>query len=66
MDEPVWLTREGVAQGRDDVVEATRNWIGTFDVDMDGTINADDNCEMIYNPDQEDTDGDNIGDSYDV
>jgi hypothetical protein len=27
VDEPVWLTRDGVAAGRDDVVEAAKRWI---------------------------------------
>jgi hypothetical protein len=30
VDQSVWLTKEGVAQGRDDVVEAAMGWINVF------------------------------------
>ncbi|HEX2786590.1 MAG TPA: S41 family peptidase [Ignavibacteria bacterium] len=30
VDENVWLTRSGVAQGRDDVIESALNWINIF------------------------------------
>jgi hypothetical protein len=65
VDEHVWLTQEGVAQGRDDVVEAAIAWIGGFDGDEDGVLNCEDNCAMVYNPDQSDVDGDSIGDLCD-
>ena len=32
LDEEVWLTRDGVANGRDDVVERARAWITSTDV----------------------------------
>lgn len=35
------------------------------DADGDGVANAQDNCPMVYNPDQADTDGDGIGNSCD-
>jgi len=64
--EEVWLTREGVAQGRDDVVEAAVDWILAGDVDQDGIDNTVDNCPGTYNPNQDDFDGDGVGDSCDV
>ena len=35
------------------------------DVDDDGVLNQDDNCALLYNPEQEDTDNDLIGDICD-
>lgn len=64
--EEVWLTREGVAQGRDDVVEAATNWILSGDIDADGILNPQDNCPGTYNPQQEDADGDGVGNACDV
>ena len=63
--ENVWLTQEGVAQGIDDVVEAAKSWIISFDVDQDGYENDEDNCPDIYNPDQTDSDLDGAGDACD-
>ena len=62
----VWLTRDGIAEGRDDVVEAAVDWIYTGDVDQDGVINSLDNCPGTFNPSQEDGDGDGVGDVCDV
>ncbi len=64
--EEVWLTKDGVAQGRDDVVEAAIEWILNGDKDLDGVINASDNCPGTVNPGQADLDGDGIGDSCDL
>ena len=38
---------------------------GYTDYDNDGVLNGDDNCIEVYNPDQEDSDGDLIGDVCD-
>jgi hypothetical protein len=63
--EHVWLTRDGVVEGRDDVVEAAKAWIVSFDVDQDGVFNEVDNCPDDYNPDQADTDGDDFANACD-
>ncbi|MGD8921995.1 MAG: C1 family peptidase [Candidatus Zixiibacteriota bacterium] len=36
------------------------------DIDQDGVLNRDDNCPWVFNPAQENTDGDDYGDSCDV
>jgi len=64
--EEVWLTPDGVVQGRDDVVDAALAWIGSCDLDNDGYFNENDNCPDVYNPDQEDADNDGLGDSCDT
>jgi hypothetical protein len=63
--EEVWLSRDGVAQGRDDVVEAAMTWIDSFDLDDDQVNDDQDNCPGLYNPDQADYDNDDIGDLCD-
>jgi len=60
--EPVWLTPDGVAAGTDDVVEAAKAWIISFDRDQDGVVNEIDICPDDYNPGQEDDDLDGYGD----
>ena len=57
----VWLTRDGVAQGRDDVVEAAKAWILSRDLDQDGIVNESDNCPEMANVDQADVDQDGLG-----
>jgi hypothetical protein len=61
--EPVWLTPDGVAAGVDDVVEAAKAWIISFDTDQDGVPNDSDNCPDHPNPTQTDADGDGLGDA---
>ncbi|MCP4634611.1 MAG: hypothetical protein GY855_16910 [candidate division Zixibacteria bacterium] len=63
--ENVWLTREGVAQGRDDVVETAMDWIISHDIDQDGIENEIDNCSETANQKQINTDGDPFGDACD-
>jgi hypothetical protein len=61
--QPVWLTPDGVANGRDDVVDSAVAWIQSRDVDGDGVVNESDNCPDAYNPAQEDADSNGVGDS---
>ena len=62
----VWLTRDGVAQGRDDVVEAAKAWILGRDLDQDGIVNENDNCPEVANADQADVDHDGLGNLCDA
>jgi len=61
--EEVWLTQDGVFNGRDDVVEAAMAWFESLDGDCDGVLNELDNCPLAYNPAQEDLDSNGVGDS---
>ena len=61
--ESVWLTPDMVAQEKDDVVEAARSWIVSFDRDQDGLPNDSDNCPDVVNAGQGDFDGDGVGDA---
>jgi len=63
--QPVWLSPDGVAQGRDDVVEAAKEWILSRDLDQDGVVNENDNCPDIANANQADADNDGFGDLCD-
>jgi hypothetical protein len=55
-----------VVQGKDDVVEAAIAWINSMDTDQDCIPNENDNCPDVYNPGQEDADGDGFGDACDI
>jgi hypothetical protein len=61
--EHVWLTRDGVAAGVDDVVEAAKAWITAEDPDSDVVASRIDNCPDHYNPGQENHDADSLGDA---
>jgi hypothetical protein len=61
--EHVWLTRDGVAAGIDDVVEAAKAWIAAEDPDFDAVATRIDNCPDHYNPGQENNDADSLGDA---
>ena len=56
----------GVGAGADDpdpTVTETIRQAGLIDVDGDGLDNAHDNCPGVYNPGQQDSNGDGIGDA---
>jgi len=50
----------------DDLVEIYNNYIKENDPDKDNVFAESDNCPVIYNPDQLDSDGDGIGDECDL
>lgn len=45
--------------------EIEAQFIDWSDLDRDGIKNSNDNCPVVYNPDQKDTDGDGAGDACD-
>ena len=47
------------------IVNVISDALENIDADSDGVYNGTDNCPDVYNPDQEDTDGDDIGDECD-
>jgi hypothetical protein len=53
------LPREMTAKETQDMM------LGGADVDCDGIKNSEDNCMLVYNPDQNDRDKDSIGDACD-
>lgn len=56
---PFHIIREPHAQ------EYLDRGLGSVDADCDGVKNADDNCVLVYNPDQKNSDRDDDGDACD-
>jgi Thrombospondin type 3 repeat len=46
--------------------QALNGGLGSEDFDCDGIINVKDNCMLVYNPDQKNSDGDGQGDACDA
>ena len=49
-----------------EIFQVRQKNINDFDFDQDGIENIDDNCIVVYNPDQTDIDDDEIGDACDI
>ena len=47
------------------IIQIINSALETIDADNDGVFNGADNCPDVYNPDQEDVDGDGVGDACD-
>ncbi len=47
----------------DDTLQVVSLVVITDDLDQDGWLNQEDNCPEVYNPEQEDSDGDGVGDA---
>ena len=47
------------------IIQVITEALETIDADNDGVYNGSDNCPDVYNPDQEDVDGDGMGDVCD-
>jgi len=49
-----------------EVFQVQQKNINNFDYDLDGILGDEDNCPDLYNPDQEDSDNDQLGDACDI
>lgn len=49
-----------------EVFQVQQKNINDFDYDLDGITGDEDNCPDVYNPDQEDSDNDQLGDACDI
>ena len=67
IDENIFIVATVYNKDTYQIFQATENNILTLhpDPDDDGIINLNDNCPNVYNPDQEDADGDLLGNACD-
>lgn len=60
------LEEENLSTPADDLTQVYNNYIEKNDPDEDNVFGVNDNCPSIYNPNQLDSDGDNVGDLCDI
>ena len=72
-DQALSLGLNAVASSFDDLIQADQNnhnylkgFMDVVDPDRDGIHMAVDNCPLVYNPDQKDTNNDGVGDACEV
>lgn len=62
---PLWFSAASLGVSGDFVIRATIDNLLEPDTDADGIADSGDNCTNVANPDQRDTDGDNLGNACD-